>query len=144
MGVLLEQLVDYSLLVAHRKPVTVARFDLPALHEELMAVYLPQAAAKGLLLKGDCHSAPPSVISDRLKIKQIAANLVSNAIKYTAQGEVSLVFSSHNDERWTLIVSDTGQGVAPVDYVRLFEEFDRLGPDQTFSGSGIGLALPRS
>jgi len=143
MSVLLEQLLDYSFLLAHRKPVAVERFDVPALHEELMAVYRPQAEAKGLSLKGDCCAAPPSIISDRIKIKQIAANLVSNAIKYTARGEVSLVFSAHDAERWALTVSDTGQGVAPVDYLRLFQEFDRLGADEAISGSGIGLAVTK-
>jgi signal transduction histidine kinase len=143
MSVLLEQLLDYSVLVADRKPVTVERFELAPLHEELMAVYRPQAAAKGLSLGGDCRTAPPSIIGDRIKTKQIAANLLSNAIKHTTHGEVTLKFSTHDDDRWMLMVSDTGEGIAPVDYARLFDEFDRLSANETISDSGIGLAVTK-
>jgi len=143
MSVLLEQLRDYSLLLAHRKPVTAERFELAALHEELMAMYGPQAAAKGLTLKADCRFASLSIISDRIIIKQIAANLLSNAIGYTGQGEATLTFSVHEDDRWMLMVSDTGKGVAPFDHRRLFDEFDRPGADEMVTGSGIGLTVAR-
>jgi signal transduction histidine kinase len=131
----LQQLVDYSILAGRRQPVVVERIELAPLFEELLQLYRPQAEVKGLALKGQLNAAPQSVVSDRIKIKQIAANLLSNALKYTADGEVVLTFSGRDDERWAMTVCDTGDGVAAQDYQRLFNEFDRLSADRTLSGS---------
>jgi signal transduction histidine kinase len=141
MNTLLLQLIDYSNLAGRRLPVVVERFELAPLHEELVQLYRPQAEVKGLVLKGQLDAAPQSVVSDRVKIKQIAAKLLSNALKYTIDGEVVLSFSGRDGERWALSVSDTGDGIAAQDYQRLFNPFDRRSADETLPDSGIGLAV---
>ena len=82
--------------------------------------------------------------SDRKKVVKILSNLLSNAFKFTAQGEVSVGVESHNESaRFT--VTDTGIGIAPELQQLVFEEFRQVDGSSTrqYGGSGLGLALSR-
>jgi signal transduction histidine kinase len=82
--------------------------------------------------------------SDRKKVVKILSNLLSNAYKFTAQGEVSVAVESHDDcARFT--VTDTGIGIAPELQQLVFEEFRQVDGSSTrqYGGSGLGLALSR-
>ena len=78
--------------------------------------------------------------SNRLKLKQIAVNLLTNAIKYTQSGQVELHFAMAGPEHWSIRVSDTGVGIAPADADRVFHEFERAADDD-IPGTGLGLAI---
>jgi signal transduction histidine kinase len=107
-----------------------------------------QAAEKGLALNVDTTSARPSIESDAARVRQIIANLVSNAVKYTPENghiEVAVRAATNGDAPaagdWTAIaVSDDGPGI-PADKQRtLFTEFTRFDPNAA-EGAGIGLAI---
>ena len=83
---LLGQLLDHTSLIANPAPLSIAPFDPAQLHEELAHAYRPQAAAKGLSFLGSCEGLPRRITGDRAKVKQIASNLLSNALTYTSEG----------------------------------------------------------
>lgn len=138
---LLGQLLDHTSLIANREPLAVAAFDLVKLYEELAHTYRPIAQQKSLSFLGGCADAPPQVSGDRLKIKQVAANLLSNALKYTPEGHVSLTFATQDAQRWVMRIADTGPGLAPEAAERLFGGFPHGG--EVVPRRGIGLAITK-
>jgi signal transduction histidine kinase len=138
---LLEQLLDHTTLIANGEPLSAASFDLPKLHEELMHPYRAIAQQKGIALIGSCDPGLAHIVSDRLKVKQIASNLLSNALKYTSEGHVSLSFEKRDANRWVLRVADTGPGLAPADAERLFGGMPAT--PEVVPRRGIGLAITK-
>jgi signal transduction histidine kinase len=83
----------------------------------------------------------PSVHLDRLKLKEIVQNLVSNALKFTRQGEV-IVEAAIDDDVLRLSVRDTGPGIAPAAQARIFDMFERVEANTgTHRAPGVGLGL---
>lgn len=138
---LLTQLLDHSSLIANREPMSFAEFDPAKLHEELMQLYRPAAQQKGLSFIGSCEAAPKRVVGDRLKIKQIASNLLANALEYTGAGHVSLAFERYDRERWVMRVADSGPGLSDAAAQRLFGNLG--GNTELVPRSGIGLAITK-
>ena len=100
-----------------------------------------ETAAEGLL--------PDAIITDRVRFKEIIVNLVSNAVKYTEQGGVTVTLSTERrgtDVLLSLVVSDTGIGIDPVQLNNLFKPFNRVHDTHQMAGiegTGLGLALSR-
>jgi signal transduction histidine kinase len=133
MAALVDQLVEYSALLGRAGSPSVERFELRPLFDELVESFSPMAESKRLELRGEFDPRLSSVCNDRLKVRQIATNLLFNAVKYTESGEVLLAFSFVDQDRWTIAVSDTGKGIAREDQERTLEEWERrpetgLGP----------------
>jgi signal transduction histidine kinase len=140
MATLVDEMGEYSKVLGDDSILTVERFDLTDLFDELMLLCHTSAKAKGLTLKGRVDPALSMVTSNRLKMKQIALNLLSNAIKYTTTGQVELAMVTSGALHWTLRVSDTGMGISEEDRERVFEEFERAASDE-IPGTGLGLAI---
>ncbi|CAB3641555.1 Adaptive-response sensory-kinase SasA [Paraburkholderia sediminicola] len=140
MKQLVDQMVEYSVVLGDGTPNTVEPVDLHALYDELVASSRPAIEAKGLTLHTAFDPALSVVTSNRLKLKQIAVNLLSNATKYTKSGEIQLAFTIADAEHWSIRVSDTGVGIAPADANRVFDEFERAAGDD-IPGTGLGLAI---
>ncbi len=138
---LLSQLLNHTSLIANREPLSAAGFDPAQLHAELMHFYLGIARQGGLALVGSCVGLPPQIVSDRLKVKQIASNLLSNALRHTTEGHVSLNFEMRDADRWVLRIGDTGPGLAHVDAERLFGGLSAS--TEMVPRRGIGLAITK-
>jgi signal transduction histidine kinase len=138
---LLTQLLDHSALIANREPIANADFEPARLFDELLQLYRPAAQRKGLALIGSCSEAPKRVIGDRSKIKQIASNLLSNALKYTQEGHVSLTIAAHDSDRWVIRIADSGPGLNAQAAQRLFGGLG--GTDEPVPRGGIGLAITK-
>jgi signal transduction histidine kinase len=110
------------------------------LYDELVLAHRVGAEAKGLHLRSEFDSSLDFVISNRLKVKQIAVNLISNAMKYTQSGEIGFALVKLGADRWCLRVSDTGEGISSEDQERVFGEFERANGDEV-PGAGLGLAI---
>ena len=138
---LLQQLVQHSSTVGGRQPLSIESFDPRQLCEELVLSYSAAAQAKQLALQADFTTAPASVTSDRLIIKQIASNLLSNSIRCAHSGQVHLIVEQLDPIRWRLQVLDTGPGLAQTDANQLLEG---LGTAQDpLPGRGIGLGITK-
>jgi signal transduction histidine kinase len=88
----------------------------------------------------------PLVFSDRQKVKQIVVNLLSNALKFTHQGTIELTVQYESATRTaSIVVTDTGIGIAPEHHERIFEDFRQVddSPSRQYGGTGLGLAICR-
>ncbi|MCC8404033.1 sensor histidine kinase [Paraburkholderia sp. MMS20-SJTN17] len=140
MKELVDQMIEYSVVLGDSAPLVLEPVDLRELFDELVASMRPAIDAKGLALHSAFDAALPVVTSNRLKLKQIAVNLLTNAIKYTKSGQVELRFAMHGAKHWTMRVSDTGVGIPPADADRVFDEFERAAGED-IPGTGLGLAI---
>ncbi|MDR8395784.1 sensor histidine kinase [Paraburkholderia sp. USG1] len=140
MKQLVDQIVEYSVVLGDGAPLTLEQVELRELYDELVASSRPSIEAKGLTLHAAFDPALTAVTSNRLKLKQIAVNLLSNATKYTKSGGIELKFAMADESHWTIRVSDTGVGIAPSDADRVFDEFERAAGED-IPGTGLGLAI---
>jgi signal transduction histidine kinase len=142
MKTLVDELVEYSVVLGDRHQPAMERFDLRGLFDELVASCSPAIEAKGLRLTPTFDDALSTIVSNRLKLKQVALNLLTNAAKYTKVGQIELAMTAHGDNQWRLRVSDTGVGIGASDRERVFKEFERA-TDDDIPGAGLGLAIVR-
>src|SRR5688500_1252242 len=137
---LVNDLIDLGALQSGAFQLQIAPIPLRALINDCVAALRPAAAARGLALQVELAADIPEVVAtDGVRLRQILLNLLTNAVKFTAVGSVSLTVRAASDHRVQFVVSDTGPGIAPVLRGRLFQPFTRLDP--TSGGSGLGLAL---
>ena len=140
---LVSDLLDFHRLESHKLDMNRIAFSPKVLFDKIVSAMQPVADKKqlNLILKVE-KSADANFSGDPLRIKQIVDNLLSNALKFTARGTVTihvfvrvryLVFS----------VSDTGRGIARDDLEHIFQAFTRLSSAQGVEGFGLGLAITR-
>jgi signal transduction histidine kinase/DNA-binding response OmpR family regulator len=102
------------------------------------------AHEKGLMWRADLPAHGPWILGDRTRVRQVALNLISNAVKFTSVGTVALRVMV-DEQQATITVSDTGIGIQLADQARLFREFQRV--ERTvqagYSGMGLGLAISK-
>ncbi|GAB7522049.1 sensor histidine kinase [Paraburkholderia sp. 2C] len=142
MKTLVDELVEYSIVLGDTNPFATEAIDLRALFDELIASCGPTVEAKGLRLVQRFDRELGTIVSNRLKLKQVALNLLSNAAKYTKAGEVEFDMHLCGETQWCLRVSDTGVGIAEADQQRVFKEFERANQEDV-PGVGLGLAIVR-
>ncbi len=86
----------------------------------------------------------PKVYADRLRLKQVIVNLLTNGIKYNKpEGKVEIYWRPALESRCRLIIEDTGKGISDAGQNEIFEPFKRLSGDNTIEGTGIGLTICR-
>ena len=140
---LLLQLLHQSCLIeSHEVGSANDQVDLAELHAQLVQQYQTVAAKKGLRLQGEVSVAPPQIVSERSKVRSLAEGLLSHAINHTASGVITLSFASHDAQRWSLCVSDTGPGLTTAASEQLFGAIG--GATESLLRPGMGLATTRS
>jgi signal transduction histidine kinase len=112
---------------------------------EIVESYREDAREKSLELSAEVSPDLGSVRTDRHKMSQVLSNLVSNAIKFTSTGSVTVTAGPVDDERWYVEVNDTGIGISTDALTYIFDGFrqvdERLA--RAYSGVGLGLAITR-
>jgi signal transduction histidine kinase len=139
---LVNSLLDFSRIEAGRLQVTFRPTDLAALTAELASSFRSATERAGLRLAVDARPLPEPVYVDRDMWEKIVLNLMSNAFKFTFEGEIAVELSNQADHV-RLTVTDTGVGIPSGELPRLFDRFHRVEGTRgrSFEGSGIGLAL---
>jgi len=139
---LVNTLLDFSRIEAGRVRATYQPTDLAAFTGELASVFRAAVERAGLKLTVDCPKMDEPVFVDRDMWEKIVLNLLSNAFKFTFDGEIAVTLKKAGAHA-ELQVRDTGTGVAAAEIPRLFERFHRVenARGRTHEGSGIGLAL---
>jgi len=139
---LVNTLLDFSRIEAGRVAARFEPTDLAALTADLAANFRSLTERAGLALRIDCRDLGAPVFVDRDMWEKIVLNLLSNAFKFTLEGEIAVELRARGALA-ELTVRDTGTGIAEHELPRLFERFHRIegSEGRTFEGSGIGLAL---
>jgi len=139
---LVNTLLDFSRLEAGRIQASYEPTDLCAYTTELASTFRSAIERAGLRLTVDCQPLAEPVYVDREMWEKIVFNLLSNAFKFTFDGEIRVSLRAVGDHA-ELTVEDSGIGIAPDELPRLFERFHRIQGvrARTHEGTGIGLAL---
>jgi cell cycle sensor histidine kinase DivJ len=139
---LINDILDMSKIEAERFELARESFDAREAASAVIRLMRGQAERAGVQLRGVLPAEPLEVEADKRAIKQIALNLVSNALKFTPRsGAVTLTVQA-SGEALEIIVSDTGVGISAEDLDRLGRPFEQAGDaEQRAAGSGLGLSL---
>lgn len=142
---LVNDLLDYSRLEAGRAALHLEKFEVAGVVQEIIDDYVEEIRDKRITLRSEISPELGPVLMDRYKLSQVLSNLIGNAIKFTAEGTVTVACRPLDAEHWCLEVSDTGIGIARDALAYIFDEFrqvdDRLA--RSYGGTGLGLAITR-
>ncbi|HLI65637.1 MAG TPA: ATP-binding protein, partial [Caulobacteraceae bacterium] len=142
---ILNDILDLSKIEAGMLELDVAPFDLEPMLSATVAGFTAMAQKKGVAFNlAIADSARGTYRGDAGRLRQIVSNLVSNALKFTNEGEVELSVAAE-DSGLRFVVSDTGVGIPPERIERLFAKFVQADASTTreFGGTGLGLAICR-
>ena len=147
---LINDVLDFSKIDAGKLELDKASFDLEEAIFDVMDMLSPLAAQKHINMAFYfADNVPPQVIGDALRFKQILTNLISNAIKFTPDGEIIVRARMEHDDigqcHLHFSVQDSGIGLSGTDRKRLFESFSQGDASVTrqFGGTGLGLAISK-
>ena len=145
---LLNELLEFSKIDAGKTEADLTRFDLPGAIEQWLRPFAIQAEAKGLRFTSDLDSALPRwVAGDPQRLGQVFANVLNNAVKFTAQGEVQLSVRAAESDGDVCVIrfasADTGPGIPKEKQAAIFEPFEQVdaSASRAHGGAGLGLAI---
>ena len=145
MRALVDDILDAAKIESGRLMIEDAPFDLAAMLRDSARLWHDQAAAKALVFHAELTDCPGMIQGDALRTRQIVFNLMSNALKFTECGSVTLSAVTAGD-RLRIAVADTGMGIAADQIEAIFETFRQADSSTTrrFGGTGLGLSITRS
>ncbi|MDR2503372.1 MAG: response regulator [Deltaproteobacteria bacterium] len=146
---IINDILDISKIESGKFEIIPVEYDTPSLINDVVALNITRIGEKPIkfILKVD-ESLPATLLGDELRIKQICNNLLSNAFKYTHEGDVEFSVAADRDGddiRLVLRVKDTGMGIRDQDLSRLFSEYSQVDTrtNRAIEGTGLGLALSK-
>ena len=147
---IVDDILDLSKIEAGKLQIETAQFSIHSLIDELAATMGVRAEERGIeMLFSVAATVPDNLIGDSLRLRQVLLNFLSNAVKFTEEGEVvlSVLSSPSSDGRviLTFIVRDTGIGMNEEQQARLFQPFSQADGSTTrrFGGTGLGLVISK-
>jgi signal transduction histidine kinase len=147
MSELLNDLRDYSVLIASGAALQIEELDVRVLGSELDASFHALMQDAGMHLELQIDPDLHLVYSDRKKVRQIITNLVTNAIRYCRQDNskptVVLAFRACDQGFWKIVVEDFGIGIPSEHLDSIFDEFKRFSHSPEIKGAGLGLAITK-
>jgi PAS domain S-box-containing protein len=145
--VVINDILDYSKIEAHKFILDPMPFDVAELVAGSTKILAVEAHKKRLELILDIEPDAPELVGDSVRLRQVMLNLIGNAIKFTATGEIivraRLERSSQNESKLHFSVRDTGIGIPVEKQARLFQAFEQADASTTrqYGGTGLGLAI---
>ena len=145
---LINEILDHASIDSNRIKLEIVKFNFKKLLEKILNTYRDRAENNSihLVLQYD-PNAPEMITQDPYRIRQVMVNLLDNAFKFTPFGQISvrvrLVPARHGENTWTVLVTDTGEGV-PVDRLdKIFEPFVQANSptSRKHAGTGLGLSI---
>lgn len=146
---LINDILDLAKVESGKLQVQSAPFRVTEVCQEVVRLFRPKALHKGISLEVEIPARLPVLVGDALRIRQIVANLVGNAVKFTDRGSVTVrveVFARAKDlVDLSIQVSDTGSGIPASKIPLLFQSFVQLDstPSRRHDGTGLGLVISR-
>jgi Signal transduction histidine kinase len=146
---LIGEILDLSKIEAGKIDVEKSNFSLPELIQDVNLALSIHAKSKGIALNFDIEENYPDVVfSDSMRVRQVLINIISNAVKFTDHGSVTVITRALREAERQIIlfeVQDTGIGLTPEQSERLFQPFSQADSSITrkFGGTGLGLHLSK-
>ena len=139
---LVDNILDFAKLRHEGMPIEPKPIDLHSLADIVLTLGRSQTKNPDVELRNRIEATLPPVLADEDRIQQVLHNLVSNAIKFTAKGSITLTAWTQG-EQMVLAVEDTGPGIDPADQERIFKAFEQGDPatQPSLGGTGLGLAI---
>jgi signal transduction histidine kinase len=143
---LINDILDISMIESGDLRLTFGEHDPAKLIREVVAIHQPLVRQDDKVIVADCPEDLPMLICDRRRLGQVLNNLVSNAIKFTEVGSITLRASyTAGDDHLLIRAIDTGMGISEDELALVFEEFRQVGElKRRVKGTGLGLAIARS
>jgi len=143
---IINDILDFSKIENDKIDLNIDIFEVADLFQLITSLYLPMMSRKHIKFKSDTHEDTPKYFkSDFLRIKQIIANLLGNAIKFTPEhGEITFDIKTTEDNKFLeFSVRDNGIGIDPSNHKKVFEIFSQAESTTTkkFGGTGLGLSI---
>ena len=145
---LINSILDFSKIEDGKMEIVPVRYETINLIEDLVNMTVERAKKKGLTFNTEIGSnIPRSLYGDDVRIRQVITNLLTNAVKYTHKGSVTLKISGHeldsNTFELQIMVSDTGIGIREEDLGKLFISFQRIDEEhnRNIEGTGLGMSI---
>ena len=141
---MINRILDISKIEAGKLQLNIQLVSLNEIILQIESTMRPIYSKKGLQFTFQGFEKERLVYADPIRLKEIIQNLISNAIKYTPAGSITIKYSE-NDKYSEISVVDTGIGIAEKDHKRVFKEFERIENQlsQSTQGTGLGLSLTR-
>jgi len=146
LGQLIEGVLDFAKLESGKLELHPTPIDLLSIVQEVVDLLELKISQKQLAISIDIDPELGGLVADPMRVKQLVANYISNAVKFTAEGgHVAVRAKPHGAEFFRVEVEDDGIGIAGADQARLFTPFEQLssGSTKLYQGMGLGLALSR-
>ena len=140
---LVNDVLDLSKIEAGKIDLRLQPVSFPSLIEDLFVTVRPLADQYGSTLKIEHTGESIRIVSDPRRVRQILLNLLSNAIKFGKGKPIRVGLHKRDDNGVIVEVIDEGEGIAPDDQERIFQEFVQLGKTQLTEGTGLGLPISR-
>jgi len=146
---LINDILDISKIESRKMAISMTSVNLLELVNDVGMSFQWTAQEKGLEIRSEyLTDVPTRIISDATRLRQILVNLVSNGLKFTSKGTVTVTVSceippGESSGTLTLKVSDTGIGIRPERLQDLFSKFTQVHTDRKYGGTGLGLAITR-
>lgn len=143
---LINDILDMSKIEAGKMTLHFELVDLVEIARNSLATIIALIGDKPVKLETRFAPNLPLIEADTMRIRQILLNLLSNAAKFTDAGTIQLLIEPEGDHQIHLAVSDTGRGIDPKDFDKLFREFVQIdaSPTREVGGTGLGLPITRN
>ena len=145
--VLINDILDFSKIESGKMDIIPMDYHLKVMITDIVLLIMPRASEKGLTIKCDIDEKIPSKLhGDDMRLRQVIINLLTNAVKYTEKGEVTLgaqLVEKGEKAGIRFFVKDTGMGIRKEDQKTLFDAFQRVDEkkNRNIEGTGLGLAI---
>ena len=146
----INDVLDFSKIESGKLEILPVEYDVQQLMNDCYSMIIMRAEKKNLLMEiRNDPQLPSRLLGDEVRIRQIIINLLTNAVKYTSAGKVTLGLDftpcGENQIRLRITVRDTGMGISPENQRNLFSEFNRLDEihNRNIEGTGLGLSITK-
>ena len=150
LGRLINNILDFSKIQAGKVSVSTEKIRLPAMIENIYRMHKPGADEKNIIFRKKIgKNIPEYIISDEMKLSQVLNNLISNAIKFTSEGEVELKIEQEKRKKDTIwlkfTIRDTGIGIPEEKQIEIFDIFTQAdnSTNRKYTGTGLGLTISK-
>jgi len=143
---LINEIIDIARIESGKLSLSLEPISLVTLVQETCQLMAPLAAARSITISQDCPRTGLAALADWQRLSQVLVNLLSNAVKYNREGgTIAVTCREDGADQVSLVVADTGPGIAQENLERIFVPFERAGAEFSgVEGTGIGLPLAKA